>query len=245
MPSIENTLANSVIHRAESRNSADFGWLKVNHTFSFANYYNPERMNFGVLRVLNDDVIAPGKGFDTHPHKNMEIITIPLEGKLIHKDDMGNEGIISDSDVQVMSAGKGVYHSEFNADKNKEVKVLQIWLNPNKSHVEPRYQQISLNDIYIKNEFFQILSPEKNDQGVWIHQNSWFFIGDFDKVKTTIYRIRSSNNGVYCFIIEGKASINGSDLGRRDAIGIWNTDSVNISVTNGAKVLLMEVPMDA
>ena len=245
MSSNKNTLLKKVIHRADSRNSADFGWLKVNHTFSFANYYNPERMNFGVLRVLNDDVIAPGKGFDTHPHKNMEIITIPLEGKLRHKDDMGNEGIISDADIQVMSAGKGVYHSEFNADENKEVKVLQIWLHPNKTHVEPRYQQISLNDIYVKNDFFQILSPEKNDQGVWIHQNSWFFIGDFDKVKTTNYRIRSANNGVYCFIIEGKASINGGDLGRRDAIGIWNTDSVNISVTNGAKVLLMEVPMDA
>ena len=156
MSSNKNTLLKKVIHRADSRNSADFGWLKVNHTFSFANYYNPERMNFGVLRVLNDDVIAPGKGFDTHPHKNMEIITIPLEGRLRHKDDMGNEGIISDSDIQVMSAGRGVYHSEFNADNNKEVKVLQIWLHPNKTHVEPRYQQISLNDIYIKNDFFQI-----------------------------------------------------------------------------------------
>ena len=138
MSSNKNTLHNTVIHRADSRNSADFGWLNVNHTFSFANYYNPERMNFGVLRVLNDDVIAPGKGFDTHPHKNMEIITIPLEGRLRHKDDMGNEGIISDSDIQVMSAGRGVYHSEFNADNNKEVKVLQIWLHPNKNNVEPR-----------------------------------------------------------------------------------------------------------
>ena len=180
MTNKKNTISISVIHRANTRNSADFGWLKVNHTFSFANYYNPERMSFGALRVLNDDVIAPGKGFDTHPHKNMEIITIPLEGKLRHKDDMGNEGIISDTDIQVMSAGKGVYHSEFNADKNKEVKVLQIWLHPNKTYVEPRYQQMCLNDIYIKNDFFQILSPEKNDQGVWIHQNSWFFIGDFE-----------------------------------------------------------------
>ena len=234
---------NSVTHRADSRNSADFGWLKVNHTFSFANYYNPQRMNFGVLRVLNDDVIAPGKGFDTHPHKNMEIITIPLEGKLRHKDDMGNEGIISDSDIQVMSAGKGVYHSEFNADSNKEVKVLQIWLHPNKNYVEPRYQQISLNDIYTKNEFFQILSPNKNDQGVWIHQNSWFYIGDFDAIKTIDYNIKDSNNGVYFFVIEGKASINGSVLGRRDAIGIWNTDSLSISVFKHTKILLMEVPM--
>lgn len=245
MPNLENTSVNTVIHRANTRNSADFGWLKVNHTFSFANYYNPERMNFGVLRVLNDDVIAAGKGFDTHPHKNMEIITIPLEGKLRHKDDMGNEGIISDTDIQVMSAGKGVYHSEFNADENKEVKVLQIWLHPNKNHVEPRYQQISLNDIYIKNEFFQILSPEKNDQGVWIHQNSWFYIGDFDSLKTINYSIKNSKNGIYCFIIKGAASIEGNRLGRRDAIGIWNTDSVNISAANGTKVLLMEVPMNA
>ena len=245
MLNIENTLANSVIHTADSRNSANFGWLKLHHTFSFANYYNPERMSFGALRVLNDDVIAPGKGFDTHPHKNMEIITIPLEGKLRHKDDMGNEGIISDSDIQVMSAGKGVYHSEFNADNNKEVKVLQIWLHPNKNYVEPRYQQISLNDIYTKNKFFQILSPDKNDQGVWIHQNSWFYIVDFDAVKTIDYNIKGLNNGVYCLVIDGKASVNGSDLGRRDAIGIWNTDSVNISAKNGTKVLLMEVPMDA
>ena len=245
MLNIENTLANSVIHTADSRNSANFGWLKVNHTFSFANYYNPERMSFGALRVLNDDVIAPGKGFDTHPHKNMEIITIPLEGKLRHKDDMGNEGIISDSDIQVMSAGKGVYHSEFNADNNKEVKVLQIWLDPNKNYVEPRYQQISLNDIYTKNEFFQILSPDKNDQGVWIHQNSWFYIGDFDAVITIDYNIKGLNNGVYCLVIDGKASINGSDLGRRDAIGIWNTDLVNIFVFKHTKILLMEVPMDS
>jgi redox-sensitive bicupin YhaK (pirin superfamily) len=245
MLNIENTLANSVIHTADSRNSADFGWLKVNHTFSFANYYNPERMSFGALRVLNDDVIAPGKGFDTHPHKNMEIITIPLEGKLRHKDDMGNEGIISDSDIQVMSAGKGVYHSEFNADNNKEVKVLQIWLDPNKNYVEPRYQQISLNDIYTKNKFFQILSPDKNDQGVWIHQNSWFYIVDFDAVKTIDYNIKGLNNGVYCLVIDGKASINGSDLGRRDAIGIWNTDLVNIFVFKHTKILLMEVPMDS
>ena len=243
MPNLENTSVNTVIHRANTRNSADFGWLKVNHTFSFANYYNPERMNFGVLRVLNDDVIAAGKGFDTHPHKNMEIITIPLEGKLRHKDDMGNEGIISDTDIQVMSAGKGVYHSEFNADENKEVKVLQIWLHPNKTHVDPRYQQISLNDIYIKNDFFQILSPEKNDQGVWIHQNSWFYIGDFDSIKNTNYTLEDKNNGVYCFVIEGNAIIDGKKLSRRDAIGIWNTDSVNISATNGAKLLLMEVPM--
>lgn len=245
MLNIENTLANSVIHTADSRNSANFGWLKVNHTFSFANYYNPERMSFGALRVLNDDVIAPGKGFDTHPHKNMEIITIPLEGKLRHKDDMGNEGIISDSDIQVMSAGKGVYHSEFNADNNKEVKVLQIWLDPNKNYVEPRYQQISLNDIYTKNKFFQILSPDKNDQGVWIHQNSWFYIVDFDAVKTIDYNIKGLNNGVYCLVIDGKASINGSDLGRRDAIGIWNTDLVNIFVFKHTKILLMEVPRDS
>jgi redox-sensitive bicupin YhaK (pirin superfamily) len=243
MPNLENTSVNTVIHRANTRNSADFGWLKVNHTFSFANYYNPERMNFGVLRVLNDDVIAAGKGFDTHPHKNMEIITIPLEGKLRHKDDMGNEGIISDTDIQVMSAGKGVYHSEFNADENKEVKVLQIWLHPNKTHVEPRYQQISLNDIYIKNDFFQILSPEKNDQGVWIHQNSWFYIGDFNLLKNINYTIKDAKNGVYCFVIEGEATLDGNKLSRRDAIGIWNTNSVNISTTNGTKLLLMEVPM--
>jgi len=243
MPNTENKTINTVTHRANTRNSADFGWLKVNHTFSFANYYNPQRMNFGALRVLNDDTIIGGKGFSTHPHENMEIITIPLEGALKHQDNMKNGSIIKNGDIQVMSAGKGITHSEFNANENISVKVLQIWVTPETTNVEPRYQQLSLKNISQKNKFFQILSPEKQDQGVWIHQKSWFSLGEFDKVKTNNYKLHSRNNGVYAFIIEGSASINGNKLNKRDGFGIWDIDSINISASNNSKILLMEVPM--
>lgn len=243
MPNVEDKYINTVIHRANTRNSADFGWLKVNHTFSFANYYNPERMNFGALRVLNDDIISGGKGFSTHPHDNMEIITIPLEGSLKHEDSMGNGSIIKDGDIQVMSAGKGIRHSEYNANKKLEAKVLQIWVYPNKKNVNPRYQQLSIKDIRKKNGFFQILSPNKDDQGVWIHQNSWFLLGEFSETKTNNYELHSKTNGVYAFIIEGKANINGHDLNKRDGIGIWGIDSINISNSINSKILLMEVPM--
>jgi len=243
MPNVEDKYIKTVIHRANTRNSADFGWLKVNHTFSFANYYNPERMNFGALRVLNDDIISGGKGFSTHPHDNMEIITIPLEGSLKHKDNMGNGSIIEDGDIQVMSAGKGIQHSEYNANERLEAKVLQIWVYPNKKNVKPRYQQLSIKDIRKKNGFFQILSPNKDDQGVWIHQNSWFLLGEFSETKTNNYELHSKTNGVYAFIIEGKANINGHDLNKRDGIGIWGIDSINISNSINSKILLMEVPM--
>ena len=243
MPNIEDKNINIVIHRSNTRNSADLGWLKVNHTFSFANYFNPERMNFGALRVLNDDTILGGKGFSTHPHENMEIITIPLEGSLKHKDNMGNGSIIKNGDIQVMSAGKGIQHSEYNANEKLEAKVLQIWLHPDKKNVTPRYQQLSLKDISKKNVFNQILSPSKNDQGVWIHQKSWFFLGEFSDTKTTKYKLHSQMNGVYVFVIEGKANINGIDLNERDGIGIWEIDSINISNSINSKILLMEVPM--
>ena len=178
LPNDEIGTESTVLHKAHTRGSADHGWLKVNHTFSFANYRNPQRMNFGVLRVLNDDTIAGGKGFGTHPHDNMEIITIPLEGDLKHKDNMGNGTIIKNGDVQVMSAGTGVTHSEFNANANQEVKLLQIWLFPNQRNVKPRYDQLSLQSIKKKDVFYQILSPNSNDEGVWIHQNAWFSLGE-------------------------------------------------------------------
>ena len=243
MPNDEINTESTVLHRAHTRGSADHGWLKVNHTFSFANYRNPQRMNFGVLRVLNDDTIAGGKGFGTHPHDNMEIITIPLEGDLRHKDNMGNGTVIQNGDIQVMSAGTGITHSEFNANKEKDVKVLQIWLFPNTQNVNPRYDQLSLASIQKKDSFCQILSPNPNDQGVWIHQNAWFSLGEFTKNQTLNYKLKSNQNGVYAFLIEGQATIQNQDLQQRDGFGIWNTDSLNISVNNGSKVLLMEVPM--
>lgn len=243
MPNEDTATKNTILHRANTRGYANRGWLQAKHSFSFANYHNPDRMHFGVLRVLNDDIIAGGKGFGTHPHDNMEIITIPLDGNLQHKDNMGNGTIINQGDIQVMSAGTGVTHSEFNASKNKEVKLLQIWLFPNKKNVVPRYDQISLQSVARKNSFYQILSPSKNDQGVWIHQESWFNIGDFDKDSSKKYTLNNSQNGVYAFVIEGQAKINGQELNPRDGYGLWNLNSISIDAKKDSKILLLEVPM--
>jgi redox-sensitive bicupin YhaK (pirin superfamily) len=243
VPNKEIKTMNTVLHKSNTRGSADHGWLKVNHTFSFANYHNPERMHFGVLRVLNDDSFEGGKGFSTHPHDNMEIITIPLQGDLEHKDNMGNGTVIKSGDVQVMSAGTGITHSEFNASQEFEVKVLQIWLFPNKKNVTPRYDQRAIRDLEVLNEFYQILSPNEEDQGVWIHQNSWFSMGEFSEQKSTEYKFNSSKNGVYAFIIEGEATIEGQKLEKRDGFGIWETTSISISAEKNSRILLMEVPM--
>ena len=243
MPNEELITMNSVLHKANTRGNANHGWLKANHSFSFANYYNPERMHFGVLRVLNDDTIAPGRGFGTHPHDNMEIITIPLEGDLKHEDNMGNGTVIKNGDIQVMSAGTGITHSEFNANNNSEVKLLQIWLFPNKKNVEPRYDQIEIKSISKTNEFNQILSPFKDDQGVWIHQNAWFQLGSFDKSTAIDYNIKKETNGLYVFMIEGQAKVNDQDLYLRDGYGLWNTEEVKIQAEKGSKILMMDVPM--
>ena len=243
IPNKEIITENTVFHKANTRGKFNHGWLKTNHSFSFANYHNPKRMNFGVLRVLNDDIIAGGKGFGTHPHKNMEIFTIPLQGDLRHEDNMGNTTIIKNGDVQVMSAGTGVKHSEFNANADKPVELLQIWLFPKLKNVKPRYDQISLDSVKKKNKFYQILSPDNNDDGVWIYQNAWFNIGEFTKDKQVNYNLKHKQNGVYVFIIEGKATIYENNLERRDGFGVWNISSLAITVKKGAKVLLMEVPM--
>jgi hypothetical protein len=235
---------NTVFHKADTRGSANHGWLKANHSFSFANYYNPERMHFGVLRVLNDDTIAGGKGFGTHPHDNMEIITIPLEGDLEHKDSIGNGTVIKNGDIQVMSAGTGITHSEFNANENLQVKLLQIWLFPNQKNLTPRYDQLTINSISKKNEFYQILSPEKNDDGVWINQDAWFHIGEFAIDSSEKYIIKKEKNGVYLFIIEGKAIVNQQLLERRDGYGLWNIKEVEIEVTANSRVLIMDIPMN-
>ena len=235
---------NTVLHKAHTRGAANHGWLEANHTFSFANYYNPERMNFGVLRVLNDDKIAPSRGFGTHPHDNMEIVSIPLEGALEHKDSMGNGAVVQYGDVQVMSAGTGIQHSEYNAHDDQDMKLLQIWLFPNKRNVKPRYDQISVKSIEKKNEFYQVLSPNADDQGVWIHQDAWFHLGDFDKEINTSYKINKPGNGVYAFVIQGDAEIAGQPLSTRDGFGIWNVDEFEIKADKDSRILLMEVPMD-
>ncbi len=236
-------MENIIIHQADSRGKADHGWLQANFSFSFAGWYNPDRVQFGALRVLNDDIIAAGMGFGTHPHDNMEIITIPLEGDLAHKDSMGNAEVIKNGDIQVMSAGTGVEHSEFNPNKDQRTKSLQIWLFPNKKNVAPRYQQISLDVNDRHNKLQQILSPNPEDAGVWIHQDAWFHMGNFDAGKTIDYSIKKQGNGMYAFILKGDVVINGNELNTRDAIGITDFETLTIEAKTDAEFLLMEVPM--
>jgi redox-sensitive bicupin YhaK (pirin superfamily) len=233
----------TIIHKANTRGHANHGWLDSHHSFSFAGYYNPERMNFGVLRVLNDDRVAGGKGFATHPHDNMEIISIPLEGDLEHKDSMGNTTVIKNGDVQVMSAGTGVYHSEYNKNRDQEVKFLQIWMFPKKQNVEPRYDQVTLEKSKLKNKLHQILSPNPDDEGVWVHQDAWFHMGEFDSGLGTTYHLNQQGNGVYAFVLDGEITIGNQVLGKRDGLGIWDSESIQINANSDAKILLMEVPM--
>jgi hypothetical protein len=232
-----------IIHPSASRGQANHGWLKSRHSFSFAHYFNPERMHFGVLRVLNDDQVAGGMGFGTHPHDNMEIISIPLKGDLEHQDSMGNVAVIKEGDVQVLSAGTGITHSEKNKNQDQEVHFLQIWLFPRQQNVKPRYDQISLKDIAVKDEFYQILSPNKEDQGVWIHQDAWFHLGDFSQGVEKEYQLKHKENGVYVFVLEGSLEVEGQQLNPRDGMGIWETDSLRVKALSEARVLLMEVPM--
>jgi len=233
----------TVYHKADSRGHADHGWLNTHHTFSFANYMDNDRMNFGVLRVLNDDVVAGGRGFGTHPHRDMEIISIPLEGDLQHEDNMGHKGIIQKGKVQVMSAGTGVYHSEKNANADKPVKFLHIWVIPNQFQVTPRYDEISIAENAKKNNFQQILSPHKNDDGVWIYQEAWFHLADFEKGVSKKYQLKKAGNGVYVFVIKGKIQIGDQILTERDGYGISDTSSFNLEALDDAEVIMMEVPM--
>ncbi len=233
----------TVLHKANTRGHANHGWLDSHHTFSFANYYNPDRMHFGALRVLNDDVVSPGRGFGTHPHDNMEIISIPLEGDLEHKDSMGTTAVIKQGDIQVMSAGTGVFHSEYNKNQDREVKFLQIWLFPNRRDVEPRYDQITLDKTRMYNQLAQVLSPNPADPGVWIHQDAWFHMGQLDAGFETTYALKKGQNGVYVFLLEGKMEIEGQELETRDGYGLWGTEAIRIKALSDAKLLLMEVPM--
>lgn len=237
-------MAHTVFHKADTRGHANHGWLDSHHTFSFAGYYNPERMNFGALRVLNDDIVSGGMGFGTHPHDNMEIISIPLEGDLEHQDSMGNVAVIKKGDIQAMSAGTGIYHSEKNKHENERVKFLQIWIYPDRKNVEPRYDQLTLNLQDRHNRLQQILSPSKDDDGIWIYQQAWFHMGKFDAGVSTQYDLKGgTNSGVYAFVLNGKININGQELNTRDGFGVWDTDQLNITAESDAEFLLMEVPM--
>jgi len=231
------------IHTAGSRGKADHGWLKARHTFSFANYYNPKRLHFGVLRVLNDDIIAPGGGFDVHPRENMEIITIPIKGKLEHKDNLNNGSVIRAGDVQVMSAGTGVYHSEFNPDAEEALNLLQIWIFPREKNVSPRYQQMSFNIDANPDILHQVVSPHPDDEGLWIHQDAWLYLGKAESGKRLNYELHKQNHGIYLFVIDGEIAIASNHLKARDAIGIQSIRAIDMEVIRDARVLLMELPV--
>lgn len=245
LPNKEYKTMNTVLHKAGTRGDANHGWLQSKHSFSFANYHNQERMHFGVLRVLNDDNVAPGKGFGTHEHQNMEIISIPMEGDLEHKDSMDNTTVIKSGDIQVLSAGTGITHSEYNKNKDREVKFLQIWVFPKEKNVTPRYDQITLNVQDRVNQFQQVLSPNPDDSGVWIHQNAWFNMTNLDKNKALTYKLNDpEKNGVYAFILNGDATINNQSLNKRDGFGVWDIAELDIKADTNAEILLMEIPMN-
>jgi quercetin 2,3-dioxygenase len=233
----------TILHKAASRGHADHGWLNSYHSFSFAGFYDPSKIHFGTLRVLNDDYVAAGMGFGKHPHDNMEIISIPLEGDLEHGDDMGNKTVIRKGDVQIMSAGTGVAHSEKNHSAKDAVKFLQIWVFPNKKNVQPRYDQKSFTDDQMKNQWLTVVSPMGNSEGVNIHQDAWFSLGKLDAGTSIPYKVRKEGNGVYVFILEGDVKINDVELNRRDGLGISETNSVDVIASSDAFILLMEIPM--
>lgn len=235
---------NYIIHKSQDRGHVNHGWLNAKHSFSFASWYHPEKIHFGMLRVLNDDTVAGGMGFGMHPHDNMEIITIMRKGALQHQDSMGHKEVINTGEIQVMSAGTGIMHSEINANKDEEVQLFQIWVFPNKKNIEPRYDKLKPDAAKLKNNLLQIISPHKNDEGSWIHQDAWFNLGKFDQGKNIDYTVKRKNNGVYIFIITGKATINGQELNERDAIGVWNIEKIAItSKSENMEILLMDVPM--
>jgi redox-sensitive bicupin YhaK (pirin superfamily) len=236
---------NKVLHIAQERGLVSFGWLEAKYSFSFGNYYNPEKMNFGALRVLNDDTIAPAMGFGKHPHKNMEIITIVQSGALKHEDSMGNKGIIEAGDIQVMSAGSGIEHSEVNASTQNSLTLFQLWIHSQRQDVTPRYEQKKIAPLLTDNTFTTIVKPKQEalKDDIWIHQQAYISIGNFSNETQTNYSMQQSQNGVYIMVIEGSIVVADQTLQHRDAIGLWNTQSVDISITKNSKVLIVEVPM--
>ncbi|WKV13335.1 pirin family protein [Marivirga harenae] len=233
-----------IIYKAESRGHANHGWLDTHHTFSFASYYNPDRIHFGALRVLNDDKITSGTGFPKHPHDNMEIISIPLNGDLAHEDSMGTQSTIKQGDVQVMSAGTGVTHSEFNPNNDIGTEFLQIWVFPNKKNVEPRYGQVSYPMEERKNNFQMVVSPNVEEVDTWIQQDAWFHLADFEEGFEKKYEMKKKGNGLFLFLLEGEVEIEDEKLKKRDGIGLINLEEVTIKANADAEMLLMEVPLE-
>lgn len=232
----------TLFHSEESRGHANHGWLNAKHSFSFASWYNSERIHFGALRVLNDDIVAGNAGFGKHPHDNMEIITIPLKGSIKHEDSMGNSSIIETGEIQVMSAGTGILHSEFNPT-NEELNLFQIWIFPNKQNVTPRYDQVKLDTARMKNHFLQLVSPLEEDEGTWIHQDAWISMAKIEAGSKLDYTIKKEGNGVYFMVVEGKLTISEYQLKQRDALGVWDTRIVSVEAMKESTIVAIEVPM--
>ncbi|MXV49780.1 pirin family protein [Pedobacter sp. HMF7647] len=233
-----------IVHKAIERGIQDHGWLKAAHSFSFGGFFDPQKVHFGLLRVLNDDIVSPGMGFGTHGHDNMEIVTIPLKGTLAHKDSTGSEGNIVPGEVQIMSAGSGIRHSEFNASSTDDVNLLQIWVFPKERNITPRYDQKKYSADETYNKFKTVVSPDDQQGAMWINQDAHFSIGDFEPGQQTSYTIKFPGNGAYIFVIEGNISVDGTELGRRDAVGVYDAESFDIKISEKAKVLIIEIPME-
>ncbi len=234
-----------IVHKSNSRGQADHGWLKSAHSFSFANYFDPEKSNFGLLRVLNDDMVEGGQGFGRHPHQNMEIISIPLKGELEHEDSMGTKRVIKTGDVQVMSAGTGVHHSEYNKSADKPVEFLQIWIFPKYKDIAPRYDQKSFAYAATPNAFHTIVAPmESPEEVIKINQDAYLSIAKLEKGKSTSYKVHNPANGIYTFLLEGNVSANGQTLERRDAIGAWDVETMTLEAVETSDILVIEVPMN-
>lgn len=234
---------NRILHKNSSRGLADHGWLVSRHTFSFANYYDPQRTNFGLLRVINDDIVKPTMGFGTHPHENMEIVSIPLQGSLRHQDSMGNKHIITAGEVQIMSAGSGLTHSEYNNSDKEDVNFLQIWVFPKKKDIEPRYGQLRFDRVDRINRFQTLVSPIPSDHSIWINQDAWFAMADIEAGKGICYQKQLRDNGVYFFLIEGEMIINDVSIKKRDGLGLEQEDAIPVLAETDAQLLVIEVPM--
>lgn len=233
----------TIIHKAAERGHVERGWLNAYHSFSFGNYYNPDKTNFGALRVLNDDTFGAGMGFGTHPHNNMEIVTIPLSGALQHRDSTGTQGIIKQNDVQLMSAGSGIQHSEINANKNEAVSLLQIWVMPKLYNISPRYEQKTFDQKSRKNKLQIVVAPN-DETALRINQDAWFLLGDLDAGFSETYSIKNKANGAYFFVIKGKVEVAGNVLSKRDAVGIWDIEDIEIKAIENSELLVIDVPMN-
>ncbi len=233
----------TIFHPARERGFADHGWLKAAHSFSFAAYQNPKKVHFGALRVLNDDIIMGGEGFGTHPHDNMEIITIPLEGSLEHKDSMGNGSVIYAGEIQNMSAGTGITHSEFNHHSDKLCNLLQIWIFPKTRGINPRYGQLKFNERKLINNIVNFVSPVPDESKLWINQDAWLSLSKPTENTELVYNLNKAGNGLYLFVIGGEVEFEGEILGPRDAVGAWEAEKYSLTTTKDSFLLLIEIPM--